>query len=196
MDEFSLYILDITMNSVRAGASQIEITLREDGQWLWFTVTDNGCGMTRTQVEKLKNPFFTTRKTRKVGLGVPFLTMLAEMTGGCVEITSIPAVNEDTGEPDPNHGTTLCAKFGRHHIDFLPMGNLPDTVVTLIQGSPETDFTFTHERENENPVRLSCKELKSILGDEISLAEPEILQWIRGYLQEQYEDDGTGKVEK
>ena len=196
MDEFSLYILDITMNSVRAGASQIEITLREDGQWLWFTVTDNGCGMTRTQVEKLKNPFFTTRKTRKVGLGVPFLTMLAEMTGGSVEITSVPETNEDTGAPDPNHGTTLSAKFGRHHIDFLPLGNLPDTIVTLIQGSPETDFTFTHERENENTVRLSCKELKSILGDEISLAEPEILQWIRGYLQEQYEDYGTGKVEK
>lgn len=196
MDEFSLYILDITMNSVRAGASQIEITLREVGEWLWFTVTDNGCGMTRTQVEKLKNPFFTTRKTRKVGLGVPFLTMLAEMTGGSVEITSVPETNEDTGAPDPNHGTTLSAKFGRHHIDFLPMGNLPDTIVTLIQGSPETDFTFTHERENENTVRLSCKELKSILGDEISLAEPEILQWIRGYLQEQYEDDGTGNVEK
>lgn len=196
MDEFSLYILDITMNSVRAGASQIEIALREVGEWLWFTVTDNGCGMTRAQVEKLKNPFFTTRKTRKVGLGVPFLTMLAEMTGGSVEITSVPETNEDTGAPDPNHGTTLSAKFGRHHIDFLPMGNLPDTIVTLIQGSPETDFTFTHERENENTVRLSCKELKSILGDEISLAEPEILQWIRGYLQEQYEDDGTGKVEK
>lgn len=196
MDEFSLYILDITMNSVRAGASQIEIALREVGEWLWFTVTDNGCGMTRAQVEKLKNPFFTTRKTRKVGLGVPFLTMLAEMTGGSVEITSVPETNEDTGAPDPNHGTTLSAKFGRHHIDFLPMGNLPDTVVTLIQGSPETDFTFTHERENENTVRLSCKELKSILGDEISLAEPEILQWIRGYLQEQYEDDGTGNVEK
>lgn len=186
MDEFSLYILDITMNSVRAGASQIDVSLREDGQWLWFTVTDNGCGMTRTQVEKLKNPFFTTRKTRKVGLGVPFLTMLAEMTGGCVEITSIPAVNEDIGEPDPNHGTTLCAKFGRHHIDFLPLGNLPDTIVTLIQGSPDTDFTFTHERDDGPTVRLSCRELKTILGDGISLAEPEILQWIRGYLMEQY----------
>lgn len=186
MDEFSLYILDITMNSVRAGASQIDVSLREDGQWLWFTVTDNGCGMTRTQVEKLKNPFFTTRKTRKVGLGVPFLTMLAEMTGGCVEITSIPAVNEDTGEPDPNHGTTLCAKFGRHHIDFLPLGNLPDTIVTLIQGSPDTDFTFTHERDDGPTVCLSCRELKTILGDGISLAEPEILQWIRGYLKDQY----------
>ena len=97
MDEFSLYILDITMNSVRAGASQIEIALLEVGEWLWFTVTDNGCGMTRAQVEKLKNPFFTTRKTRKVGLGVPFLTMLAEMTGGSVEITSVPETNEEIG---------------------------------------------------------------------------------------------------
>lgn len=191
MDEFSLYILDITMNSVRAGASQIDIALREDGEWLWFTVTDNGCGMTRAQVEKLKNPFFTTRKTRKVGLGVPFLAMLAEMTGGGVEITSIPATNEDTGEPDPRHGTTLSARFGRHHIDFLPMGSLSDTLVTLIQGAPEIDFTFLHTREDGADVRLSCRELRSLLGDEISLAEPEILQWIRGYLQEQYADGGN-----
>lgn len=194
MDEFSLYILDIVMNSVRAGAASISVTLREDGDWLWFIVTDNGCGMTRAQVEKLKNPFFTTRKTRKVGLGVPFLTMLAEMTGGSVEITSVPAVNEDTGAPDPAHGTTLAAKFGRHHIDFLPLGDIPDTIVTLIQGSPDTDFTFTHERDTGNTVRLSCRELKAVLGDDISLAEPEILQWIREYLREQYAgtDGGSG----
>ena len=73
MDEFSLYVLDITMNSVRAGADEILVSLVEEGDWLTFTVTDNGCGMSKEQVEKLSNPFFTTRKTRKVGLGVPFL---------------------------------------------------------------------------------------------------------------------------
>ena len=72
MDELSLYVLDITMNSVRAGATQISIELIEQGQWLTFRVRDNGCGMTAEQLEKLANPFFTTRKTRKVGLGIPF----------------------------------------------------------------------------------------------------------------------------
>ena len=86
MDELSLYVLDITMNSVRAGATEISVTLCEAGDWLDFTVTDNGCGMTEEQVKRLTDPFFTTRKTRKVGLGIPFLTMLAEMTGGGVEI--------------------------------------------------------------------------------------------------------------
>lgn len=178
------------MNSVRAGAENIEITLRENGDWLWFIVRDNGCGMTRAQVEKLKNPFFTTRKTRKVGLGVPFLTMLAEMTGGGVEIRSVPAVNE-TAEPNPDHGTTVEAKFGRRHIDFLPLGDIPATVVTLIQGAPDVRFVFTHELDDGRVVRLDCRELKDVLGDDVSLAEPEILQWIHDYLAEQYAEAET-----
>ena len=89
MDELSLYVLDITMNSVRAGATEISITIEELGDWLTLTVSDNGCGMTEEQLKKLDNPFFTTRKTRKVGLGIPFLKMLAEMTGGEVKIESV-----------------------------------------------------------------------------------------------------------
>ena len=64
MDELSLYILDITMNSVRAGATEISITLTQDNEYLTFSVTDNGCGMTKEQLERLSNPFFTTRTTR------------------------------------------------------------------------------------------------------------------------------------
>lgn len=179
MDELSLYILDITMNSVRAGATEITITLREEGEWLWFSVSDNGCGMTAEQLERLANPFFTTRKTRKVGLGIPFLKMLAEMTGGEVTVKSVhESVSED-------HGTTTTARFGRNHIDFIPLGDIVETVKTLIQGSPDVDFTFSHTTEN-GEVKLSCAELRAMLGD-ISLAEPEILTWIGGYLEEQYE---------
>ncbi|MBQ4353872.1 MAG: ATP-binding protein, partial [Clostridia bacterium] len=133
MDELSLYVLDITMNSVRAGATEISIDLCEEGEWLTFTVTDNGCGMTEEQVKRLTDPFFTTRKTRKVGLGIPFLTMLAEMTGGSVTVKSI---HESVSE---NHGTTTSAKFGRNHIDFVPLGDIIETVKTLIQGSPEVN---------------------------------------------------------
>ena len=178
MDELSLYILDITMNSVRAGATEIAITLNEDDQWLVFSVTDNGCGMTEEQLSKLSDPFFTTRKTRKVGLGIPFLRMLAEMTGGDVEITSVSEkVSED-------HGTTTTARFGKNHIDFIPLGDIVATIKTLIQGSPEINFTFTHTMKDAS-ITLSCASLREILGD-ISLAEPEILSWIDGNLREQY----------
>ena len=180
MDELSLYVLDITMNSVRAGASEISITLREDGEWLDFAVQDNGCGMTEEQVQKLGNPFFTTRKTRKVGLGIPFLTMLAEMTGGYVKIHSVhESVSED-------HGTRTEARFGKNHIDFIPLGDMVGTVSTLIQGSPDIDFTYIHIMPS-GTVRLSCRELRDMLGDEISLASFEILEWIKGYLEESYE---------
>ena len=139
MEEFSLYVLDITMNSVRAGADKIEIKLEEEGDLLTFSVTDNGCGMSPEMVEKLSDPFFTTRKTRSVGLGVPFLKMLAEQTEGSLSIES----REEATHPD-DHGTKLTAVFGYHHIDFIPLGNMIDTVMTLIQGYPDIDFTYDH----------------------------------------------------
>ena len=131
-------------------------------------------------MDKLSNPFFTTRKTRKVGLGIPFLTMLAEMTGGRVEITS---VHESEGE---QHGTTTHATFGKNHIDFIPLGDMTETLKTLIQGSPEIDFEYLHRTE-QGEVTLSTRELREVLGEDISLGEPEILAWIGSYLEEQYE---------
>lgn len=182
MEEFSLYVLDITMNSVRAGAEKIDISLSEENGVLTFTVTDDGCGMTEEQVKKLTDPFFTTRKTRAVGLGIPFLRMLSMMTEGNVEITS----KDKNNYPD-SHGTTVTATFGLEHIDFVPLGDLVGTVVTLIQGSPDVDFTYSHKTE-KGEVKLSCSELREVLGYEISLAEPEVLSWIREYLREQYEN--------
>ncbi len=180
MEEFSLYVLDITMNSVRAGADEIGILLEEKDGILTFTVTDNGCGMMPEQVERLTDPFFTTRKTRAVGLGVPFLKMLSEMTGGTVEITS---KHRSTHPQD--HGTVLRATFGLNHIDFIPLGDIVGTVVTLIQGNPEINFKFTHIKEG-GTVELECRKLREILGEEVSLASFEVLEWIRGYLEEAY----------
>ena len=178
MDELSLYVLDITMNSVRAGATEICVEIVEEGDWLTFTVSDNGCGMTEEQVKKLSDPFFTTRTTRKVGLGIPFLKMLAEMTGGGVEITSVHESISDS------HGTMTKARFGRNHIDFIPLGDMVETVKTLIQGSPDINFTYRHKAVG-GEVYLSCKEMKEVLGD-IPLNEPEILCWIGESLSEQY----------
>lgn len=179
MDELSLYVLDIAMNSVRAGASEIQIELTDDGEWLYFTVRDNGKGMTKEQLDRLSDPFFTTRKTRKVGLGIPFLKMLAEMTGGYVKITSVHE------SESADHGTTTLAKFGVNHIDFIPLGNMVETVKTLIQGYPDINFTYKHKMKG-GEVSLSCAELREVLG-EVPLNEPEILAWIGSYLEEQYQ---------
>lgn len=182
MDELSLYVLDITMNAVRAGATEISVLLAEDGNILRFSVTDNGCGMTKEQIERIKDPFFTTRKTRKVGLGIPFLTMLAEGTGGSVTLTS------KTKDEGADHGTKIEAVFHRDHVDFIPLGDMTETVKTLIQGSPDIRFIYKHVTD-AGEVFLDTAELSAVLGG-ISLAEPEILAFIDGDLREQYRDLG------
>ena len=177
MKELSLNILDIAKNSVSAGASLIEISLNEDGDgWLTLAINDNGCGMTEEVLRGVTDPFYTTRKTRKVGMGLPLLKMAAEMTGGELFITS--SVKE--GES----GTCLKATFDTKSIDFMPVGDIISTVCILIAGSPEIDFDFA-DISPKREVHLKTAELREVLGD-ISLAEPEIQMWIKGYLEEQY----------
>ena len=180
MTDLSLYILDITMNSVRAGATNISVLLEEENSVLTFTVKDNGCGMTREQVEKLSNPFFTTRTTRKVGLGVPFLRMLAEQTDGGVTI-------ESRSEKEfEDHGTVVTATFHTDHIDFIPLGDLIETMITLIQGSPDVDFIYRHTTDKGIDVAMDTAEMRAVLGDSIPLNSFEVLAFIRGFLEDQY----------
>ena len=179
MKDLSLYILDISMNSVRAGAKNTVISLAEKENVLTMTISDNGCGMTPEQVEKLCDPFFTTRKTRKVGLGVPFLRMLSEQTGGNVSITSKPEAE------GPDHGTKVQAVFHTNHIDFIPLGDIIETVVTLIQGNPDVDFTFRHTTK-KGEVSLNTAEMRVILGEDVPLNTYEVLGFIKEYLTDQY----------
>lgn len=185
MKELSLYILDITMNSVRAGADVIDITLDEGDEILDFTIRDNGCGMTAEQVAHLSDPFFTTRKTRKVGLGIPFLRMLAEMTGGFVRVESV------SESESADHGTAVFARFYKNHIDFVPLGDMPETLVTLVQGSPAVDFEFCHTFPG-GQARLSMEEVRAYLGDEVPASSPEVLAFIGDYVREQYSEYGLG----
>lgn len=171
MKELSLNILDIAKNSVTAGASLVEIFVTEDASRLTISVRDNGCGMTPEFVARVTDPFTTTRTTRKVGLGIPLLQMEARMAGGDLTIESEVGV-----------GTTLTAWFDAGNIDMPPLGDLVSSVVTLIQGSPDIDFLFTHT-SGEDSYSLDTRELREIMGD-ISLAEPEILGWIADFLTE------------
>ncbi|MBQ3093878.1 MAG: ATP-binding protein [Clostridia bacterium] len=179
MKELSLNILDITMNSVKAGATLMQILITETDKLLELIIKDNGCGMTDEVVKQVSNPFYTTRTTRKVGMGIPLLTLAAEQTGGHVTIMS------DTVEESPDaHGTTVTAVFDKTHLDFTPLGDMIPTITTLIQGSPDRDFFYRHTI-GDNVVSLDTAQLREVLGD-VSLGEFEVLQWIEAYLQEQY----------
>ena len=153
MKELSLNILDISGNSVKAGATLVEITVTERGRKLTIKIADNGCGMTKEQLEHLQDPFFTSRTTRKVGLGVPFLKLAAEQTGGSVAVTSTPIGQS------AEHGTVVTAVFFKDSIDFTPLGDLVETIVTLIQGSPDMDFVFDHIVDDKQAISPRKKEI-------------------------------------
>ncbi|HAN20780.1 MAG: hypothetical protein A2Y15_03405 [Clostridiales bacterium GWF2_36_10] len=180
MKELSLNILDITMNSVKAGAKNISITLTETNKTLAIIIEDDGCGMTKEQLVRLSDPFFTTRTTRKVGLGIPFYRLAAEQTGGYVEVTSV-----SENDNPRNHGTVVTALFYTNSIDFTPLGDIISTVITLIQGSPNIDFYFSHTLINQH-ITLSTKEMRQTLGDDVPLDSYDVLDWIKEYLNEQY----------
>ena len=174
MQELSLNILDIAQNSISAGASLIEIAIIENlaGNSFSVSIKDNGCGMSPEFVEKVTDPFTTTRTTRKVGMGLPLLKLAAEMTGGGLDIESRQGV-----------GTEVTAHFVRDHIDRLPLGDIASTFGTLVFCNPDLDFCLTHSIGDDG-YSLSTYELKDTLGEEVKLDNADVMEWIKAYICE------------
>ena len=182
MKELSLNVLDISQNSISAGATKIGISLVEDEVGLLtLTISDNGCGMSKETVERVTNPFYTTRTTRKVGLGIPLLKLAAEQTGGTLDIKS-----KTIEEYPDSHGTVLVATFHTDSIDFTPVGDMVATMCVIIQGHPEIDYSFCHKTPKHD-VSLETSQMREVLGGDVSLGEPEIIEWLSEYLTQQYE---------
>ena len=173
MRELSLNVLDIAQNSVSAAASLIEIAVCENRRTheLLLGIYDNDKGMTAEQLAAVRDPFFTTRTTRKVGMGVPLFKMAAEMTGGSLSIESEVGV-----------GTRVEALFHTDHVDFTPLGDMTDTVVMLITMNLHIDFVYRVTVDDEM-FKLDTRELKGILGD-VPLNDPGIARWIKDYINE------------
>ncbi|MBQ2433058.1 MAG: ATP-binding protein, partial [Clostridia bacterium] len=154
MNELSLYILDLAQNSVAAKATRIRISIEIDlyNDQIRVFIEDNGCGMDEALLRSVVSPFTTTRKTRKVGLGIPMIKQLCEMCEGEFGIES------KVGE-----GTTLSLTFTRSHVDLPPMGAIEDTLVSLINGSPEDiEFEFSY-RYGESLFEFSTQEVRKVL---------------------------------
>ncbi len=173
MQELSLNILDISQNSISAGASLVSVTICEDTQKdiLTIKIEDNGCGMSEEFLSNVTDPFTTTRTTRKVGLGIPLFKMAAESTGGSFKI-----------ESTKNVGTVVFASFGYSNIDRMPLGDIASTMATLFSTSEKTDFIYNHSY-NGTSFSVDTRELKNILGD-VSIAMPEIRLWVIDYINE------------
>lgn len=176
--ELSQHLLDIFENGAKAGASLITLNIEEDlvADRLVLELRDNGSGMSADMVRRIADPWVTTRTTRKVGLGIPFLKQAAEMCGGefCIE-------------SELGVGTRTWASFQHSHIDRPPLGDLAGTVLCMVVGFPTLDVLYQHTVHNTNGAtrdfELDTRGMREVLGD-VDLSDPEVLGFLREMLQE------------
>lgn len=173
MRELSLHILDIAQNSIKADAECLRIVVIEDieADKLTIKIKDDGTGMDSETVKKVIDPFYTTRTTRKVGLGIPLFKTSAEACDGFFEIKSQLGV-----------GTEITAVFRHSHIDRVPLGNMPETIVTIINACDKMDLVYTHTY-NQQSFTLNTKEIKKLL-DGVSINNIDVITWLREYITE------------
>lgn len=177
MKELALHILDIAQNSIRAKATIIEITIWEDVKEDIFKIEikDNGAGMDNETLKTVEDPFFTTRTTRKIGLGISLLKTAALQAEGSFNIQS------KVGE-----GTILTIIFKHSHIDRAPLGNMIDTIITLLMLENNTDYIYTHYY-NHNKFYLNTIEIKEVLKD-LPITDINVIDWLRGYIKDGLEN--------
>lgn len=173
MQDLSLHILDIVENSVDAGAKNIALSIREDREkdLLWVEVVDDGRGMSEAALNKATDPFWTTRQTRRVGLGLSLLEQAAKVAGGGLRI-----------ESQLGGGTTVKAWFQHSHIDRKPLGNVAESLLTLIVANPDVDFVYVRQ-DGGSEVLLDTKEIKAQLGS-VRIGSPEGIGLLRKRLRE------------
>lgn len=171
MRELSLHILDLVQNAVEAGATAVRLEVSEDSaqDWLTIRVVDNGCGMDDCSRSRVTDPFYTTRSTRRVGLGLPLIDMSTARCGGRLFIAS-----------KPDQGTTVEATWRLSHLDRPPLGNLAATLKTLLVGNPELDLTYIHQVDGNHFSILSSVINEALAG--IPLTQPDVLVWLDEYL--------------
>jgi signal transduction histidine kinase len=148
MKDLSLHILDIAENSISSSAKRIEIRIEEDPakDLLTIEIKDDGEGMDEQAVQKAIDPFFTTKTTRKVGLGLPLLAQAARESGGTMELDS-----------RPGEGTSVRAVFRMSHPDCKPIGDIYETIRALVASHLDIDFLFEHKK-NGSVYHFDTKE--------------------------------------
>jgi anti-sigma regulatory factor (Ser/Thr protein kinase) len=175
MRELSLHILDVAENAIAAGAHRIDLTIVEDLDLdrLVISVVDDGRGMDADTVHRVRDPFFTTRTTRHIGLGIPLLAAAAERCAGALTIDSAPGV-----------GTRIEVVFQHSHIDRAPLGDITGTLICILMRAQDLDIHYRHRilgRGDERAFDLDTVEIKRVLG-KIPLSFPDVREWLRAFI--------------
>jgi len=168
-----LHILDVVENAFNAGATLTVIKLEKDEgkDILKLTISDNGSGISEDLLPKVTDPFYTTRTSRRVGLGLALLRQSAEQTDGSFKI-----------ESTYGRGTEIVAEFGLSHIDRAPLGDMLSTLMTLIVGRPEVDILYI-QKVGSTEFVFDTREIKAAL-EGVPLSNPEVITFLRDNLQE------------
>lgn len=182
MKELSLHILDLAENSTKANANLIKITIEEnlEKDILILSIEDNGVGMENELLKKVTDPFVTTRKTRKVGLGLSLMKSAALRCEGDFKITSQKGI-----------GTSVYCSFKHSHIDRAPLGNMGETIASIINYNSGIDLYYKHIFNNRQ-FEFDTREVKKIL-DEVDIRSNEIILWIKAYINEKIKEIYTNK---
>jgi anti-sigma regulatory factor (Ser/Thr protein kinase) len=185
LEDLSLHILDIVENAISAKAKRIDILVIEEPKEdrLVIEIKDDGIGMDREVSRKAADPFFTTRTSRKVGLGLSLMAQSAQEGGGRLRIESEPGI-----------GTKVTATFQYHHVDRKPLGSMLETMTTLLLGNSELDICYTHQKEGKSYV-LKSWVIKEQFKNR-SLTDPEVIQWLRKDLKEGLAGIGVHPIRK
>ena len=178
MKTISEHIMDIAQNSIKAEAGTITLELIEKGDALLFRIEDDGCGMDEETVKRVTDPFYTTRTTRKVGMGIPFLKQNAEQTGGSISLSS-----------EPGRGTVLKAEFITSNIDCPPLGDIYTTVALLITGNPGINIVFRYVKGDE-AFELSTADVKEAMGD-MDISHPKVTSFLKDMIFENLSELGV-----
>ncbi len=176
MEEISLHILDIAENSIAAGARTLTIVVEEDetADLLRLEIDDDGRGMNADAATQAVDPFYTTRTTRRVGMGLALLHDATVRAGGAMELHSTPG-----------RGTTVRATFRLSHVDRQPLGNMADTIIALIANRAGVDVIYRHAR-NGRSIEVNTQEIRNRLGG-MPVSSPEALGFLRAYLMQEEE---------
>lgn len=182
MKELSLHILDIVENSLAAKASHVLISINESETTNFYEIriADDGTGMDKEMLKKVQDPFFTTRTTRKVGMGIALFKQAAEQCGGSLNIQS-----------QLHKGTEVTVKMQLNHIDRQPLGDIAGVLVQLYSAHREVAFKYTHITL-AGRYEFDTREIKNILGD-LKIINSEIRHFLKQMIQENLEQINASK---
>jgi anti-sigma regulatory factor (Ser/Thr protein kinase) len=173
MKELALHVIDIIENGLNAGATRIELSIKEDTKQnlLQIEIEDNGRGIPAELISRVMDPFYTTRTTRRVGLGLSLFREASKRCGGVFKIRS------KEGE-----GTFVHATFQRDHLDLAPLGDMAKSLQGLILGNPEVDFSYIHQVDGKL-FQFSTQALKQEL-DDLPINHPKVVQYIGDFIRD------------